>query len=59
MKINTEDACLCGHIRYNHFDNHGFCYLGNMFVKHGALCSCGEFKLDNLRYLELLDKERK
>lgn len=57
MKYNTEDFCNCGHLRYNHFDDYGFCYMGPLFIKNNPYCHCIKFKLDNLKYLELKSKE--
>lgn len=44
-----NNICNCGHIRQAHYFGKGY---SPCLVHNGTWCSCDEFKLDNLRFLE-------
>jgi hypothetical protein len=59
MGYYSLDPCICGDYYYRHNafgrDSWGTGYPDGCGI---ALCSCKEFKLDNLSYIENLAKEK-
>jgi hypothetical protein len=54
----TKGKCICGHTKGSHFL--GYCSLVYKVVKaQSPKCSCPKYKLDNLKLIEDLAKERK
>jgi len=64
MKI-TDSPCVCGHEKGWHRLSIQYCYAGQALdggnFNYGKipLCKCARFKLDNLKLVEDLAKERK
>jgi hypothetical protein len=52
MSFETE-PCICGHTWLSHIDS-----LVNGLAPHSFSCSCKQFKLDNLKLVEDLAKDK-
>ena len=58
MRRLLEDKnyfCQCGHVKRLH-EGHEYQYECNAWIYLTGTCSCREFKVDNLRYLEKLSE---
>jgi len=67
MKHQKNNFCVCGHLEKEHWESgKGRCYFDGMskedllFIREYKEkgCKCIGFKLDNLKYLEMLYEEK-